>query len=86
MVRYAAMAVAMRRFLIGASLGGAATLACWAGGTAWGAQPQNKGMHIAPEGLADDLTVWPNRVSYRNSDPWLVENHAWCHAQAPARA
>ena len=24
---------------------------------------------------ADDLTVWPNRVSYANSDPWLAQNH-----------
>jgi hypothetical protein len=24
---------------------------------------------------ADDLTIWPNRVSYANSDPWLAQNH-----------
>ncbi len=29
----------------------------------------------APAGLPDDLTVWPNRVSYRNSDPWIWQNH-----------
>jgi hypothetical protein len=29
---------------------------------------------VAP-GLSDDLTVWPNRVSYRNSDDWLWQNH-----------
>ena len=23
----------------------------------------------------DDLTVWPNRVSRANSDPWLAEHH-----------
>ncbi|MBN1852204.1 MAG: hypothetical protein JW829_05740 [Pirellulales bacterium] len=25
--------------------------------------------------LPADPTIWPNRQSYRNSDPWLVENH-----------
>jgi len=25
--------------------------------------------------LPADLSVWPNRQSFRNSDPWLVENH-----------
>src|SRR5512136_106229 len=24
---------------------------------------------------ADDLTVWPNKVSKANSDAWLVRNH-----------
>lgn len=28
-----------------------------------------------PPGLGDDLSVWPNRVSYHNSDPWLIEHH-----------
>jgi hypothetical protein len=28
-----------------------------------------------PADLPDDLTVWPNRVSYRNSDPWIWQNH-----------
>lgn len=28
-----------------------------------------------PAGLPDDLTVWPNKVSYRNSDPWIWQNH-----------
>lgn len=28
-----------------------------------------------PANLTDDMTVWPNKVSYRSSDPWLVENH-----------
>lgn len=30
---------------------------------------------VLPENLPDDLTVWPNRVSYRNSDDWLWQNH-----------
>lgn len=30
---------------------------------------------VVPEKLPDDLTVWPNRESYRNSDPWLYKNH-----------
>lgn len=25
--------------------------------------------------LPDDPQVWPNRHSYRNSDPWLIDNH-----------
>lgn len=29
----------------------------------------------APGGRPDDPSVWPNRTSFRNSDPWLVENH-----------
>ncbi len=28
-----------------------------------------------PRGLPDDETVWPNRASYRNSDPWLWQHH-----------
>jgi len=30
---------------------------------------------VVPPNLGDDLTVWPNRVSYRNSDPWIWQNH-----------
>jgi hypothetical protein len=30
---------------------------------------------VVPENLSSDLTVWPNRVSYRNSDDWLWQNH-----------
>jgi len=30
---------------------------------------------IVPDNLSDDLTVWPNKVSYRNSDDWLWQNH-----------
>lgn len=29
----------------------------------------------SPHADPDDLTVWPNRVSRANSDPWLVANH-----------
>jgi hypothetical protein len=25
--------------------------------------------------LPDDASVWPNRLSFRNSDPWLAEHH-----------
>jgi len=28
-----------------------------------------------PEKLSNDLTVWPNTASYRNSDPWIAEHH-----------
>lgn len=28
-----------------------------------------------PAGLTEDLTVWPNQVSFRNSDPWIWQNH-----------
>ncbi|MEW6250434.1 MAG: hypothetical protein AB1716_07290 [Planctomycetota bacterium] len=28
-----------------------------------------------PDNLSADLTVWPNRASWRNSDAWLVEHH-----------
>jgi hypothetical protein len=30
---------------------------------------------IVPANLADDLAVWPNQVSCRNSDDWLWRNH-----------
>jgi len=30
---------------------------------------------LIPDNLPDDLTVWPNKVSYRNSDDWLWQNH-----------
>jgi hypothetical protein len=30
---------------------------------------------VVPDNLSADLTVWPNRVSYRNSDDWLWQNH-----------
>jgi len=30
---------------------------------------------VIPDNLPDDLTVWPNRVSFRNSDPWIWQNH-----------
>jgi hypothetical protein len=30
---------------------------------------------LKPADLTDDLTVWPNKISYRNSDPWLWQNH-----------
>ena len=30
---------------------------------------------VVPDNLPDDLTAWPNRVSYRNSDDWLWQNH-----------
>ncbi len=28
-----------------------------------------------PDVLSDDLTVWPNKKSYTNSDKWLIQNH-----------
>ncbi len=28
-----------------------------------------------PPWAGNDLTVWPNRVSFRNSDPWIWQNH-----------
>jgi hypothetical protein len=37
--------------------------------------PQPAAAPPVPKGLPDDLTVWPNRESHANSDPWLVENH-----------
>lgn len=33
------------------------------------------GRQLLPHDLTDDLSVWPNRVSYRNSDDWLWRNH-----------
>jgi len=30
---------------------------------------------LMPEGLSKDLTIWPNRVSWRNSDAWIWQNH-----------
>ena len=30
---------------------------------------------ILPEGLTDDLTVWPNKTCYRTSEPWIWQNH-----------
>lgn len=36
-----------------------------------------------PPDLPDDPTVWPNQESYRNSDTWLVENHAKITAMRP---
>ncbi|HOW19179.1 MAG TPA: hypothetical protein PLC79_09095 [Phycisphaerae bacterium] len=30
---------------------------------------------VIPDNLPEDLTVWPNRVSFRNSDPWIWQNH-----------
>jgi len=29
----------------------------------------------APEGYPADETIWPNRTSFRNSDPWIAEHH-----------
>ena len=29
----------------------------------------------APKEYSKDLSVWPNRRSFRNSDPWISENH-----------
>lgn len=40
------------------------------GGARPGSQPA-----LVPPDLPDDLSVWPNRVSYRNSDDWLWQNH-----------
>jgi len=36
--------------------------------------PGSSNLPVPPD-LPDDLTVWPNKVSYRNSDPWLYQNH-----------
>ena len=30
---------------------------------------------LVPEKLSGDLSVWPNKLSYRNSDDWLWKNH-----------
>ena len=30
---------------------------------------------VVPEKLPADLTVWPNKTSYRNSDDWIWQNH-----------
>ena len=30
---------------------------------------------LVPGNLPDDLTVWPNKISFRNSDDWLWQNH-----------
>ncbi len=38
---------------------------------------------LAPVGLSDDLTVWPNKTSYRNSDDWLWQNHDRIRRMAP---
>ncbi|UCG15522.1 MAG: hypothetical protein JSV19_09535 [Phycisphaerales bacterium] len=34
-----------------------------------------KRIPLVPENLPDDLTVWPNKVCYRMSEPWIMENH-----------
>ncbi len=33
--------------------------------------------------LPADLTIWPNRESHRNSDPWLVEHHDQIRTMKP---
>jgi hypothetical protein len=33
--------------------------------------------------LPSDPTVWPNRLSYRNSDPWIVEHHDQIRVMKP---
>jgi hypothetical protein len=40
-----------------------------------GSQPAARAPASRPAGLTDDLTVWPNRVSFRNSDDWIWKNH-----------
>jgi hypothetical protein len=30
---------------------------------------------VVPANLPDDPAIWPNKVSYRNSDDWLWQNH-----------
>lgn len=39
------------------------------------AAPATKPKTVTPQGLTDDLTVWPNKVCYRMSEPWIMENH-----------
>jgi hypothetical protein len=52
------------------------TAAVWAAAPAAdGDGPKLRKVLPVPEKLSDDLTVWPNQTSYRNSDPWLVEHH-----------
>ncbi|MBU0617013.1 MAG: hypothetical protein KKI02_04800, partial [Planctomycetes bacterium] len=38
-------------------------------------QETTKTPEIVPEDLPNDLAVWPNKVSHRNSDDWLWRNH-----------
>ena len=33
------------------------------------------GLEVVRPDYPDDPTVWPNRTSSANSDPWLVEHH-----------
>ncbi|MBN1510930.1 MAG: hypothetical protein JXB13_02860, partial [Phycisphaerae bacterium] len=39
------------------------------------AAPATKPKTLTPQGLTGDLTVWPNKVCYRMSEPWIMENH-----------
>jgi hypothetical protein len=36
-----------------------------------------------PEGLSDDVSVWPNVESWRNSDAWLAEHHGEIREMRP---
>lgn len=36
-----------------------------------------------PGGLKDDLSVWPNRTSFRNSDDWLWQHHEQLRQMRP---
>ncbi len=49
-------------------------IALWVTATA-AAQPAASRPVLRPPDLPADPTVWPNRQSWRNSDPWLVANH-----------
>lgn len=45
--------------------------------------PRDRPPVLVPENLSDDLTVWPNRISFRNSDDWLWQNHATIRRMRP---
>jgi hypothetical protein len=45
--------------------------------------PRERPPILAPENLPDDLTVWPNKVSFRNSDDWLWQNHTTIRQMRP---
>jgi hypothetical protein len=38
---------------------------------------------VIPPDLPSDPKIWPNRRSFRNSDPWLVENHDQIRVMKP---
>lgn len=63
----------MRNSWILLGLAAVATAGAW--GQAATRQAGSTHGNAVPDNLPDEATVWPNTISYRNSDAWLWQNH-----------